>query len=94
MTTSAFDVLMTLSSGPAFVGVILWRLFPDGIAGVLREWSASRTAVWARKLPDTRPDDQTALAVLRLLLPSGGAPADQTGPDPQERPPTPAEPPP
>jgi len=85
---TSLAALMTLGS-PALVGVILWRLFPDGISGVLREWSASRTEAKARELMGTDPDPDTALAVLQLLHDAERTSSRRAVPDPRDRPPTP-----
>ncbi|MCX5357351.1 hypothetical protein OG864_00965 [Streptomyces sp. NBC_00124] len=81
----------------AFCLLTIWRLFPDGLPGMLRAWSHYRTAGMARKLATTAEasERRIGLDILRALYGATGEPDCQTAPNAQERPPdSPADPPP
>lgn len=76
-----FTDYLTPSSGFALCGLIIWRLFPDGLPGMLRAWSDYRTAAMARKLAATANDPGAGLALLRTLHGMASAGTESDTPD-------------
>lgn len=78
MSFSDLSHVLSLSGGAALLGTILWgagviigRLFPDGIAAAMQARSTSRAIAKACQLADTDPS--TAVAILSIVHGMGGA---------------------
>lgn len=81
-------LLVPSSGGLALCAFVIWRLFPDGLTGVLREWSDYRTAALARKLAATAQDPHIALTLLRAFRGTGRVGTESNPQDPPPDDPT------
>jgi len=81
--------LTQLGTPFAFAVVIIWRLFPGGLPGMLNAWTRYRTTTTARGLVEESDADkrQAGVDMVRAVCGTGGGPDTQTAPTAQEQPP-------